>query len=41
VERLASESGFAVLELERIIHEHDPDGNPVPGIVAVLRRQTR
>lgn len=38
VERLAAETGFAVLELENVIHEHDPDGNPVAGTLVVLRR---
>jgi len=38
VERLARESGFSVLQLEKIVHEHDQDGNPVPGLLAVLRR---
>ena len=38
VERLAGESGFSVLQLEKIVHEHDQDGNPVPGLLAVLRR---
>jgi len=38
VERLARESGFSVLQLEKVVHEHDQDGNPVPGLLAVLRR---
>jgi predicted TPR repeat methyltransferase len=38
VERLAPECGFSVLKLEQAVHEHDPDGNPVPGFVTVLRR---
>jgi predicted TPR repeat methyltransferase len=38
VERLAPETGFSVLTLRDAVHEHDTDGNPVPGLVAVLRR---
>lgn len=38
VERLAAETGFAVLELETIVHEHDQDGNKISGCLAVLRR---
>lgn len=41
VERLAEETGFAVLELETVTHEHDPEGNPVLGTLAVLRRRFR
>jgi predicted TPR repeat methyltransferase len=37
VERLAAETGFSVLELQKAIHEHDQNGNPVSGILAVLR----
>ena len=37
VERLAVEAGFSVLELKKTVHEHDQDGNPVSGILAVLR----
>jgi predicted TPR repeat methyltransferase len=37
VECLADEAGFSVLELKMIIHEQDQDGNPVSGILAVLR----
>lgn len=37
IERLARECGFSVQALERIVHEHDQDGNPVPGLLAVLR----
>jgi predicted TPR repeat methyltransferase len=40
VNRLAQESGFSVLELMQVVHEHDPDGNPVPGLVVTLRRAT-
>jgi predicted TPR repeat methyltransferase len=38
VQRLAPESGFSVEALEKAVHEHDSDGNPVAGLVAVLRR---
>jgi predicted TPR repeat methyltransferase len=38
VERLAPQSGFAVMSLDKVIHEHDQDGNSVPGLLAVLRR---
>jgi predicted TPR repeat methyltransferase len=38
LERLAAESGFAVLELEKTVHEHDQAGNPVQGLLAVLRQ---
>ena len=38
VERLAAESGFSVLQLEKVVHEHDQDGNPVPGLLVVLQR---
>jgi len=38
VERLAPQCGFSVLELKHVVHEKDQDGNPVPGLVAVLRR---
>ena len=41
VERLAPERGFSVQMLEKTVHEHDQDGNPVPGILAVLRRGPR
>lgn len=41
VERLAAETGFCVVELEKTIHEHDQDGNPVSGILAVLRAGVR
>jgi len=37
VERLAAETGFSVLELQEVIHEHDQGGKPVPGLLAVLR----
>jgi predicted TPR repeat methyltransferase len=36
--QLAAETGFVVLELEKIIHEHDQAGNPVAGLIAVLRK---
>lgn len=38
VERLALESGFSVRALERVVHEHDQDGNPVPGLLVALGR---
>jgi predicted TPR repeat methyltransferase len=38
VERLAGENGFAVRLLDRVVHEHDQDGNPVFGLLAVLQR---
>lgn len=38
IERLAPECGFSILALNQVIHEHDQDGNPVAGLVAVLRR---
>ncbi len=38
VERLALESGFAVRSLEKVVHEHDQDGNPVPGLLVVLQQ---
>jgi predicted TPR repeat methyltransferase len=38
VDRLARETGFNVLQLEKIVHEHDQDGNPVAGLLVVLRR---
>lgn len=38
VEGLAPETGFDVLRLEEIVHEHDQDGHPVAGLLAVLRR---
>jgi predicted TPR repeat methyltransferase len=41
LERLAGEAGFTVLELEKTVHEHDLEGNAVPGTLAVLRRQSR
>jgi len=37
VERLAALAGFSVLELKMAVHEHDQDGNPLSGILAVLR----
>jgi predicted TPR repeat methyltransferase len=36
IERLAPECGFSVLALNQAIHEHDQDGNPVPGLVVAL-----
>jgi len=38
VERLASQSGFSVRALEKVIHEYDQDNNPIPGLLVVLRR---
>jgi predicted TPR repeat methyltransferase len=37
VERLAQETGFSVVELQRTVHEHDQDGIPISGVVAVLQ----
>lgn len=39
VERLAAENGFLTLALEKAVHEHDQNGNPVPGLVVALRRK--
>ncbi len=36
--QLAAHTGFAVLELEKTIHEHDQAGDPVAGLLAVLRK---
>jgi predicted TPR repeat methyltransferase len=38
VARLAPESGFSVEMLKTAVHEHDSDGNPVAGLLVVLRR---
>ena len=38
VERLARETGFSVAQMETAVHEHDQDGNPVAGMLAVLQR---
>jgi predicted TPR repeat methyltransferase len=38
VQRLAPECGFSIEALEKTVHEHDPDGNPIPGLLVVLRR---
>jgi predicted TPR repeat methyltransferase len=38
VEHMAGTCGFSVQELKQVVHEHDQDGNPVPGLLAVLRR---
>lgn len=38
VERLAAETGFSLLELTTVIHEHDQDDRPVPGLLVALRR---
>ena len=40
IERLAPQSGFSVAELKQVVHELDQDGNPVPGLLVVLRRET-
>lgn len=41
VERLAGENGFSVTALKEVLHEYDQDGNPVAGLLVVLRRQIR
>ncbi|HEY2009820.1 MAG TPA: tetratricopeptide repeat protein [Rhizomicrobium sp.] len=41
VERIAVENGFAVLQLETVVHEHDQEGNKISGCLVVLRRQPR
>ena len=38
VKRLAAESGFSVQSMKNVLHEYDQDGNPIAGILAVLRR---
>jgi predicted TPR repeat methyltransferase len=38
VQRLAAQTGFSVLELESIVHEHDQDDRPVAGLLVVLKR---
>lgn len=38
VERLAAETGFSVRLLEPVVHEHDQDGNPVSGLLAMLQK---
>jgi len=40
VEHTAAQCGFSVLSLQNVVHEHDQEGNPVPGLLAVLRRET-
>ena len=37
VRQLAKNCGLAVDALRDVVHEHDPDGNPIPGLLAVLR----
>jgi predicted TPR repeat methyltransferase len=37
VRQLAKDCGLAVETLRDVVHEHDPDGNPIPGLLAVLR----
>jgi predicted TPR repeat methyltransferase len=39
LERLAPACGFSLQTLNEVIHEQDSDGNPVPGLVVVLRRE--
>ena len=41
VERLAAESGLSVQMLKKVVHEHDQNDNPIPGILVVLRRGSR
>jgi hypothetical protein len=38
VERLAVENGLSVQMLKQVVHEHDQDDNPIPGLLVVLRR---
>lgn len=38
LEQLAAETGFVALEMQKTVHEHDQAGNPVAGILAVLRK---
>jgi predicted TPR repeat methyltransferase len=38
IERLATENALATAALEQVRHEQDQDGNPVPGLLAVLRK---
>lgn len=40
IEHLAPQCGFTVAALKQVVHEKDQDGNPVPGLLAVLRRET-
>lgn len=37
VQRLAKDCGLTVAALRDVVHEHDPEGNPIPGLLAVLR----
>jgi predicted TPR repeat methyltransferase len=39
VERLAKETGFTTDLLEKVVHERDLNDQPVPGLLAVLRRR--
>jgi predicted TPR repeat methyltransferase len=39
VERLAKETGFTTELLEKVVHERDLNDQPVPGLLAVLRRR--
>jgi predicted TPR repeat methyltransferase len=38
VTRLAGKSGLSVRILEQVVHEHDLEGKPVPGLLAVLQK---
>lgn len=37
VARLAEGCGFSLRSLEKVVHEHDQDGHPVPGLLVVLQ----
>jgi predicted TPR repeat methyltransferase len=37
IRRLAADCGFSVETLNDAVHEHDQDGNAIPGLLAVLR----
>lgn len=39
VERAAVENGFLAQMLKTVVHECDQDGNPIPGLLVVLRRR--
>jgi len=39
VERLGAKNGLAVMALKSVLHEHDQDGNPVAGLLGVLRHE--
>jgi predicted TPR repeat methyltransferase len=36
--RLADNNGFSLLTLKAVLHEHDQDGNPVTGLLGVMRK---